>query len=110
VPHHSRLEISLPVVRIDDLPSVLIACDRVDREIASLEVLLERDIGREARFESAITGTGLAFRPSERVFLFGLRMQEDREVFTDCLETLTREFLRRRAHHDPIALAHWQAE
>ena len=79
--------------------------DCVDRQVATLEILFERDVGRERGVEAAIARTGLAFGARERVFLARLGMQEDREVLADRAVALRDQFLRPRADDHPVALA-----
>ena len=47
------------IERIDEV-AVLVARDRVDREIAAREVLLERHVGRRVELEAVIAAAGLA--------------------------------------------------
>ena len=54
--------------------------DGIDREVAALEVLFERDVGRGVDDEAVVAAAALALGARERVLLVRLRMQEDREV------------------------------
>ena len=80
--------------------------DRVDGQIATLQILLERDVRREQRLEAAIPGTGLALGAGKRVFLAALRMQEHREVLADGLEAERLQLFGARADDHPVPLPH----
>jgi len=103
VPQHSRREVGAARPRVDD-GAVGRPRDRVDREVAALEVLLERHRAGRVEFEPRVARRGFALRARERVLLAGLRVQEHREIFADAAEALRRELVGRRADDDPIAL------
>ena len=109
VPQLPRLEVRAPAVRVDQR-AIGVARDRVDREVAALEIVLERDVGRVVQFEAAVAGAGLALGAREGMFLAGLGVQEHREVAPDLAVAEVQHLLRRRADHDPVALADWPAE
>ncbi len=87
VAQDTSLEVTAATVRVDDVAAAIVAFDRsrhrVDREVTPREVFLERHVGREARGEAVVAGTGLAFGPGERVLVAALRMQEDGKVLAD---------------------------
>ena len=56
-----------------------VARDRVDREIAALQVLLEGHRRRGVELEPRVTRRRFALRPRQRVLFAGVRMQEYRE-------------------------------
>ena len=70
------------VERIDEV-AVLVARDRVDREIAAREVLLERHVGRRMELEAVIAARGLALGARERVLLVRFGMKKNREILAD---------------------------
>ena len=100
----ARLEIRKPTVRIDQ-DSGRILGERVDGEIPALQVLLERDVRIRVYRKAVITGCGLALGARQGVLVLGLRMEKDRKVLSDLLETAGQKFIGCRADHDEIALA-----
>ena len=102
-------EIARAVERIDDA-ALLVLRHRVDRQVAALEVLLERHVGSGVELEAVIAARGLALGARERVFLFRLRVQEHREVPADGLVAELHHLLGRRADHDVVAVLHRQPE
>ena len=66
------LEIAPAAVGVDQR-AVQRARHRIDGQIATLQILLERHLGRELRLEAAVAGPGLALQARERVFLIGVR-------------------------------------
>ena len=100
---------SRAVERVDDA-ALLVARDRVDREVAAREVLLERHVGRGVELEAVIAARGLALGARERVLLVRLRMQEHREIPADGLVAELDHLLGRRADDDVVAVLHRQAE
>ena len=100
---HARLEIARAAERIDEV-AVVVLGDRVDREVAALEILLERDrrIGRED--EAVVAAPALALGARERVFLARLGMQEHREIAADRAKAVARHLLGRRADDDIVAV------
>jgi hypothetical protein len=93
-----------------DQRAVGAARHRVDGQIAALQVLLERHLGREPGLEAAVAGGGLALQPRQRVFLTGVRVQEHRELTADGAVAGTLQLLGRGAHHHPVALVRRQTE
>ena len=86
VAQDARLEVATAAVRIDDAAAIAVVDGlrhRVDREVTSRQVFLERHVGGEARGEAVVAGTGLALRAGKRVLVAGLRMQEDGKVLAD---------------------------
>ena len=90
-------------------PSSLLR-DRVDREVAALEILLERHRGRGVERESRIARRRLALGARERVLLAGTRMQKHGKVLADSAESLAGELIGRGADDHPVALLDGQAE
>jgi hypothetical protein len=83
---------------------------RVDREVTPREVFLERDVGREARGEAVVAGTGLAFGARERVLIAALRVQEDRKVPADGTVTEREQVVRLGADDHIVAFGHGPPE
>ncbi len=106
---HSRLEIGAPRPWIDDLAR-LASRDRVDGEIATLQVLLERDRGRGVEREPRVPRRRFALRPRQRVLFAGARVQKYGEVFADAAEPLCDELVGRGADDNPVAFLDRQAE
>ena len=109
VAQHARLEVAPPSPRIDQR-AVVGARDRVDREVAALEILLERHVAAVSNCEARVAAADLALGARERVFVAGCRMQEDREVLADAPIALREQLVGRRADDDPVALLDRQAE
>jgi hypothetical protein len=109
VAQHARLEVAPSAPRIDQT-AVDSACDRVDREIAALEILLERYAWRGVELEAGVTSADLAFGARERIFVAGGRMEKDREVLADASIPLRDQLVGLRADDDPVALLDRQAE
>ena len=109
MPELARLEVRAPAVRVDERP-VGVARHRVDREVAALQVVLERDVGREMQLEAAIARPGLALGARERVLFAGFRVQEYGKIAADLAVAEVHHLLRRRADHDPVAFADRPAE
>ena len=82
VAQHAGRKIGAPRPRIDEL-AVFGARDGVDREIAALEIVLERHRRRGVEREARVARRGLALRACERVLLAGVRVQEHRKVLAD---------------------------
>ena len=76
VPKSPGFQVFKPTVRIDQ-PSVVVKCHGVDRQIATAEILFQRDIGGCMEYESVVARSGLALRAGERVFLVGLVPDEE---------------------------------
>ena len=91
------------------MPS-LVARHRVDREVAALEVVLQRHVGRGEELEAAIAAAVLALGARERVFLVRVRMQEHREVLADGHVARGEHHLGRGADHHPVAVGDRAAE
>ena len=100
---HSRRKIGLPAVRIDQRP-VLAPRHRVDREVAPLQILLERHIGRREELEPAVSVAMLALGSRQRVFVLRFRMQEDGKVAADRTKARREHDLRGGADHGEIAV------
>ena len=118
---HPGLEVALPLVGVDQLVELEVEGavgadavrgdgDRVDREVAPCQVLLERHVGRGVHDKAVVAARGLALGPRQRVLFARARVQEHREVATHGQETLGHHLLGRGPHHDPVAILHRQAE
>ena len=55
--------------------------------------------------KAVIARSGFALCSGQRVFLFGLRMQKNREVFAYAHEARIQHLLRRTAHDAPISVS-----
>jgi hypothetical protein len=109
VAQHARLEIAQSAAGIDE-PAVGRARHRVDGQIAALQVLLERHLGRGVHDEAAVARRRLALGARERVLLVALWMQEHREVAPHGAIAGALHLRLGGADHDPVALPDRQAE
>src|SRR3984957_20015654 len=109
VAQDTLLQVIRAAVGVDEFTAGTL-CDGIDRKIAPAQILLQRHIGREAGAEAAIARRDFGFQAGKRVFLFGLRMQKDRELapYGEIAELL--EILRPRTDDYPVALARGDAE
>jgi hypothetical protein len=82
----------------------------VDRQVAALQILLERHVGRCVHREALVAAAALSFRACERVFLLSPGVEEHREILSDRAEALGRHLLGCRADHHPVAVGDRQAE
>ena len=101
VSQHACLEIGAAAVRVDQ-GAVGALRHRVDGEVASREILLERHARCEVGGEAAIAGCDLALETREGVFFVGLGVQENRKIAPDCAKAARLEILRRCADDDPV--------
>ena len=104
-----RRQVAFAPVGVDE-PAGGVARHGVDRQVAPLEVVLERHRRGEFHLEAAVAGRDLALEPRQRIFLVRLRVQEHREFLADGPVARALHLLRRRAHDHPVALAHRQAQ
>jgi hypothetical protein len=63
------------------------ARDRVDGEVAALQVFFERHLGRGVHHETPVARRRLALGARERVLLVGIRVQEYGEVAAHCADS-----------------------
>ena len=82
---HTRIDICAPTIGVDQC-AVFILRDRVDGEVAPLQVLFKRDIGSRMKSEACISRCGFTLSACECIFFMRLRMQKNRKVFTNCDE------------------------
>ncbi len=103
------LEVAAAAMGIDQ-SAVVGAGDRIDRQVAAAQVVLERDLWGEVGDEAAVARPDLAFEPRQRMFLARLRVQEHREIAAHRQEAAGFELRRGRADDDPVALDDLAAE
>ncbi len=103
VSQHAGREIAGAAVGIDQR-AVGAARHRIDRQVASREVVLERHLRRREELEPAVPLAVLALGARERVLLARLRMQEHREIAAHRPVARRQHRLRRRADDDPVAV------
>jgi hypothetical protein len=84
--------------------------DRIDGEVATLQVLFQRHRRIGVDHEAAISPSTLALGARECVFLVAVRMQEHREVATDRLEAAREHCVLGFSDDDKIPIARPQAE
>ena len=87
-----------------DQIAISISGHRVDRQVTTTEIILDRYIGRGMKFETVITRSRFAFSSGERVLFIRLWMQKNRKVLAHLAKTFGQEVVRRRAHDTPIPL------
>ena len=104
VSQHSCGEIALAAERVDDR-AMLVLGHRVDGEIATLQILRQCHRWISMKRERVITAPGLALGSRQRVFLAGLRVQEDREILADRAIAEHTHLFRRRTNHHEIAIS-----
>ena len=103
------LEIPPAAVGVDQMTG-LVACHGIDGQVAPLQVLLQRHLGRGMKDKAVITGRGLALGARQGMFLVRLGVQEHREFLAHRAEAPRHHLLGRGPHHHPVALIHGQAE
>src|SRR4029079_12873823 len=102
-------EVGAAAARVDERAG-LVARDRVGREVAARQVLLEGDAHGGIEREPRVAGTDLSLRAGERVLLARARMEENRKVLADAPIPERLEVLRRRADDHEVAFLDGQAE
>src|SRR5207244_7043994 len=78
----------------------------VDRKVAPLQVVFERDLRGGMHREALVAAPALALSTSERVLLVRLWVQKHREIPADGLEAEADHLLERRADDDVIPVLH----
>ena len=101
VAQQTRLQIALAVKGIDQL-AVFPLRDGVDGQVAALQILLERHVGRGPGDEAGVAIAAFPFGARQRVFFTAVWMQKDRKIAADLLKALRQHRLRRRADHYPV--------
>ncbi len=101
VAQQSGLQITLATVGVDQLP-LLVFGNGIDGEVASLQILLEGDLGAGMEGEAAITAAALALGTRQGVLLAALRMQEHRKVCAHRAKAPGLHYLRGGADHHPV--------
>jgi hypothetical protein len=61
----------------------LIQRHRIDGQVATVQIVFQRHIGRGVKGKAGVAATALAFGAGEGVFLLRLRMQEDGKVLAN---------------------------
>ena len=102
---HLGGEVALAAVRIDQRAALVLG-DRVDREIAARQVVLERHAPVGVELEAVIARAGLSFGAGQGMLLARLRMEEDREIAADGQVPGGAELVGIGADDDPVAVAH----
>ena len=98
-----------PAVRIDQGP-VVVARDRVDRQVASRKIRFERHVGRRMEDKAAIAPAAFALGPCQCVLVVRLRMQEDWKVAADRPVAGGHHLFGRGAYNDEIVIGDRAAE
>ena len=105
----ARLEIRAPAIGIYDL-AVVVFGHGVNGQVTADQILLQGDIGRGVKGETAIATPALAFGAGQGVFLAGLGMQKNREVGAHRAIALGSEGFGGGTHHDPVDLRYRATE
>ena len=93
-----------------DQAAIPVLGHRVDAEVASRQVVLERDLRAGLAGEARVAVPALAFATRERVFLAGFGMQEHGEIATDLAKAEREHLLAAGANDDPVPFAWRYAE
>lgn len=105
VPQHARLQIARAAIRIEQLASLLVACDRIDGEVAAQQILFQRHRRIGIHHEAAIAAPGLALGTRQRILLTVARMQEHREILPHRFEAQAFHLRLIGTDHHPVAVA-----
>ena len=103
------LKVTQSAPRIDQL-AVGVLGERIDRQVTSFEVFLDRNVGGAIELEAMVAGRGLALGAGQRVLLSRLRMQEHGEVLADPGVTEGFEFVGTCADDAPVPLPERDSE
>ncbi len=106
---YTIFQVGLTVERIDQR-AIVSASHGVDGEIPSRKVVFERHLRCGVKAESGVTVTTFALGTGQRVFLVGLRMQENGKIPPDRLETARAHRRRRAADNNVIPILDRQAK
>src|ERR1700693_4794707 len=93
-----------------DEGAVIVPGDRIDREVAPCQVLLQRDVARGVDAEAFVAPCSLALRAREGVLGVALRMEKDRKVLADRTETEAYHLLGVAANDYVVMIFHRQSE
>ena len=104
VPQHFGSQVPLAAVGIDDV-TVGGAGHGVDGEVAPQQVLLQGDRGVAVHGEAGVAVPPLALGARQGVLVFGIGVQEHREILAHLLEALIQQVGGGGAHHHPVVLA-----
>ena len=102
---HARAQVGFASVRVDQ-SAVGIARHRIDGQVPTRQVGLQRHVRRGMEGEPVVARTALAFGARERVFLVGGRMQEHRKVAADRAKALGEHGFGRGADDDKVAIGY----
>ena len=105
----AELQVLRAAKGVDQL-ALFVPRDGIDREVAARQVLLQRDIRCGEHGEALVAAPGLALGARERIFLIGLRMQEDREILADRAESQPHHLLGIAAYHHVVMVLDRQAK
>jgi hypothetical protein len=109
VPQAPRGEILAAAAGVDQC-AIRRLGNRIDRQVAALQVFLQRDRRGGIEREAMVAMASLALGARECVLLLGVWMQKHREVAAHRAEAARMHLIGGRADHHPVALAHRQAE
>ena len=101
VTQQSITQIVLTAIRVNDL-AVFVLRQRVDGEIATQEILLQRDVRCGIAGEAGITRTGFPFGTRQGVLLTALRMQKHGKIAAYLLVARVKHLFRCGSHHHPV--------
>ncbi len=94
-------QIAASVIGVDNFP-VVIAGHRVDSQVATLKIVLQRDIRCGVAGEPGITRTRFTFGTRQRILFPGLRMEKHGKIAAYLLVARVKHLLRRGADNNPI--------
>ncbi len=96
-------QVALAPKRIDQ-GAVLASCHGVDCQIATAEILLERDTGRGVEGETSMASPTLSLGAGQRVFLVGFRVQEHGEITPNRPKAKLEHRFRSGAHNHVVVV------
>ena len=106
---HVFAQIRRAAKRVDQLARLIFG-DRVDRQVAPAQIVLQSDVCIRHEIKPVIARSGLAFGARECVLFTRLRVQEYGEILADGRVAQGNQVLRRGADDDVIAVLDGQAE
>ena len=90
-------------------PALLIHSHCIDREVATTEIVFKTNGWVGMNLESTIARARFALGACKRVFVLGLRVKKNREVFANGLKTCVKKIFGPRSHHQVVAVDPFRA-
>ena len=99
----AQTQIGLAAVGIDN-QAIGILSQRIDRQIAAQQILLQRDVRGGIAGETGIARTRFTLGTRQRILFPAFRVQKYGEIAAYLLVARLKQLLRRGANHDPISV------